>query len=312
MFSVIALHAFGAIMEWRIANIFYETAVVAVPLFFMVSGYLMIHKDMDRQYLQRKIYNIVKLVFVLSIIVFLSELVIYGNFSVRFFLKVFLGAFIQKGPLWQCWYLGAMIILFCLLPFINLIPSRRTYWQIIVVLGIIEMGVFLINLFPIGRFSELMIPQTFRIWTWLFYFMLGGAAKMLPRIPRKDYLWIFIIAMMIFNIIIQEQLKVLIMSPFCEYFYCSPHVMSLAFAVFILIKETKLTTPYVCQCVKFISPLFLSVYLFHPFIVNIIYSRLPLSQTYMPYVCFVLTSFFTICLCHLINKVSFVNRLLRI
>ena len=312
MFSVIALHAFGALMEWRVANIFYESAVVAVPLFFMVSGYLMIHKDVDRQYLTKKIYNILRLVGVLSLIVLLFEVVTYGNISVHYFLKVFLGAFVQKGPLWMCWYLGAMIILFCFLPLINKIRNRKTYWQIIALFGIIEIGVFSINLFPINRFSEIMIPQTFRIWTWLFYFMLGGGLKMLPVIRNKDYLGSFIIVMMILNVVIQEQLKQLVNSPFCEYFYCSPHVMAYALGIFLFIKNKKLTNQYVCRIVKFISPLFLSVYLFHPFIVNIIYSKLPLSQTLLPYACFVFTSVITVGLCHLMNKVSFFNRLLKI
>lgn len=41
MFAVIGLHTSKASEDWRIANIIYETDVVAIPLFFMVSGYLL-------------------------------------------------------------------------------------------------------------------------------------------------------------------------------------------------------------------------------------------------------------------------------
>ena len=310
MFSVIALHSFCASMEWRLANLFYESAVIGVPLFFMVSGYLLIGKHtVDKKYVYKKIFNITKLIIILSMIWWIVTAVISGHLIIVDFFKIFLGAFVQKGSLWICWYLASMIIIYCLLPILNRLYVYRSYWYVLFLLFAIEVIVFYLNIG--GKYGEYNIIQTFRIWNWLFYFLLAGGIKKSQIIINQSLLKLFIILLLILNIFFQEVLKPIIDTPFCEYFYSSFPVILLSTSLFLFIINCKVTNPSICRFVNFMSPLFLPVYLFHPIFLDLL-SNLPLSESVKPYICFLLTSLLSICCCSCLNKVRWINRILKI
>lgn len=311
MFSVLALHSFGASMEWRLANIFYESAVIGIPLFFMVSGYLLIGKQtVDIIYVFNKIYNILRLIVILSIIWWTGVSIGSGHFYIVNFTWIFKGAFIQNGPLWICWYLASMIIIYSLLPLLNKLFVYQSYWYTLFFFGVIEAFVFYLN---IRIHGEQNVIQTFRLWNWLFYFLLGGGIKKLQMSININLQFVkyLIVLLLIMNIIFQETMKPMINSPYCEYFYCSFPVIFLSVSIFLFITNVKMSNFYICRFVKFCSPLFLSVYLFHPLFLDV-HTKLPVSESMKPFVCFILTTILSVSFCFCLNKVGLINRILRI
>ena len=309
MFSVLALHSFGASMEWRLANIFYESAVIGVPLFFMVSGYLLIGKQtVDIKYVSNKICNILRLIFVLSIICWVTMSIESGYFYLANFTWIFEGAFIQKGPLWICWYLVSLIIIYSFLPILNKLFVHQAYWYTLLFFGGVEVFVFWQN---ISIHGEQNVIQTFRLWNWLFYFLLGGGVKKMQMTINLTFVKIQIVLLLIMNVVIQEVMKPMINSPYCEYFYCSFPVILLSVSIFLYFVNMKLTNSYICSFVKFLSPLFLPVYLFHPLFLNV-HTFLPEAESMKPFACFVFTTILSIFFGFCLNKVGLINRILRI
>ena len=92
MFSVISLHSFGASSYWRCANVFYETGVIGIPLFFMVSGFLLLGRQtVDWNYVFKKILHIIRLVFLLSLLIWVLKCLLSWTLSLGEMLNIFFG-----------------------------------------------------------------------------------------------------------------------------------------------------------------------------------------------------------------------------
>ncbi|MBP3470901.1 MAG: acyltransferase family protein [Paraprevotella sp.] len=119
MLGVIALHTTYQYMSpgsFGIADIFYETAVISIPLFFMTSGYLLVpRKNISASYVGRKIWGIIRFVCTMVFLFWLWNAHKRGiHFDSLF--RNLLGALFQEGEQYIFWYFGAMIILYVLLP----------------------------------------------------------------------------------------------------------------------------------------------------------------------------------------------------
>lgn len=314
MFSVLALHSFGASAKWRVVNIFYESAVIGVPLFYMVSGYLLLGKQMvDVKYVCKKICNIIRIIVILSVIWWVGVSIRSGHFYFSNLFWILKGAFIQDGPLWICWYLASMILIYSLLPLLRTLYVYQSYWYALFFLLVVESFVFYLNT---GIHGEQNVIQTLRIWNWLFYFLLGGGIKRLQMINNHNklsFVKYLIVLLLIVNIFFQEVMKPMINSPYCEYFYCSFPVILLSASLFHFISKVKLTNYYICYIINFLSPLFLPIYLFHPLFLDV-YTNLilPVPESMKPYICFLFTTILSISFCFCLNKVKFIKNNLRI
>ena len=81
----------------------------AIPLFFMVSGYLMQGKMPTYKYVFRKILNILKYVYTFIII---SSIVMSAKSGHLPKWNILYEWFLQRGPYSIFWYLGAMIYIY--------------------------------------------------------------------------------------------------------------------------------------------------------------------------------------------------------
>lgn len=146
MFGVIALHTFDASFNWRVANIFYETSVVSIPLFFMTSGYLLLGREsINTTYICRKVYRILRLIVVINVLYWGITSIIWHQFDLKTLIGNFVGSFIQSGVFSRCWYLGAMIIIFLLLPIINKVYRFYKKWFVFLFLVLFLITVFVFS-----------------------------------------------------------------------------------------------------------------------------------------------------------------------
>ncbi len=175
--AVVGLHTFQKDLSVLNAVLYYLCGF-AVPMFFICSGvFLMNRKDTDLKYSVNKIRQILILVLSWGIIILVARCVgsifSYGSpITLRIILRELVGGLVQKGTMWQFWYFGAIIIIYILLPLLT--RTNRAQREILLVItgliAIVLQGVSYVIGYPMQKY----VCQTFRIWTWLFYFILGG------------------------------------------------------------------------------------------------------------------------------------------
>ena len=107
-----------------INTLFYYVCGFAVPVFFMSTGYILLNRDqINFKYSLRKIISIIRVVCLWSLLFFCIEMMVgvlknsiaENNFILLFF-KILIGGLVQRGRLWQFWYLGALICVYMILP----------------------------------------------------------------------------------------------------------------------------------------------------------------------------------------------------
>lgn len=273
MLCIIALHVFPYRSDWSVTNLLYDASVMGIPLFLMSSGYLLIGEERvsDKRYILRKFYRIIRFIVLFASVVWALKLLMHQA-AMSDWIHYLTGAFLQKGPAAVCWYLGAMLIIYLLLPLINrLYCNRKSFIAAFLVLTLIEFFCFTQNLLKDTPWEQ-SVPQMFRIWNWLYYFMLGGIVKLLSEssytIGYKSLAWCLLILLPA-CIFFQEHFKAQIGSDGCEFFYSSFIVALLAFTAFISIKGFTIPeNSLLHKVLAWISPCFLWVYVTHPLIVT--------------------------------------------
>ncbi len=157
MIFVMGLHCAGAFVShdydnlW--GNIVGRISVCAIPLFFMVSGYLLLGRTQpDFHYSLRKSISLIRFVAICIVgytliywmVCLLRHVPIHGLDLI----KNFFGAFIQRGAFSIFWYFGAMIIIYWIYPMLNRVYLNRfqKYVGILLILVFVEFIVFALHI----------------------------------------------------------------------------------------------------------------------------------------------------------------------
>lgn len=236
----------------------------AIPLFFTVSGYLLLgRKNINLRYSAKKIWGIVRFVFVVCWIYWLIMLIITQEPYWDKLYKDPLGAFIMGGTFWQFWYFGAMCFIYILYPFINklYINKNKLFNLFFILLIFVCAIVYLLNLYLPGVFEKKM-PPSFRIWDWLMYFCLGGIIKVNEK--KIGWKWVFILAIAYcIQLIIVSSVNPKMFKS--DYNYASPLTLLYIYCIFQALNH--LDVQKISKSITFLSTLFLPVYTIHPFFI---------------------------------------------
>jgi surface polysaccharide O-acyltransferase-like enzyme len=301
MIMVVGLHVQfgGGLASSELLKLQYGIGLCAIPLFFMVSGFLMQGKMPDHKYAWRKIYSILKYVFIVIGLTCLLTGLIEGHPRIH---SLYLW-FIQRGTYWQFWYFGTMIIIYMISPWIcKLVASKYAKWGLVFT-GICCTIVFFLNHYI--EFERTYIIQTFRLWNWLFYFMFGAYIKQYG-LPARVPIWMVIfIGLQCTLLVAYGPIRGV------EYYHCSIFSMLYAYSVFAFCigrdwKESWFT--------KEMSGLFLPVYTIHPFLYqfmsNIQFLPHNASVAYLLRFATILTA--SILLSFILMKIPYINRIFKI
>lgn len=194
-FAVVKLHSgyFGFISE-----IIHYLCGFAVPVFFMVSGALMLNRDGGIQwnYSFKRVYRIFFLITIWTVPVYVLNVAKQGGFVNP--IVIFFQSLFQHGVLGHFWYLWTLVFLTIFSPFLyKLLQEKKTeriMTSILLIVCIICHCVSL-SLNEMGYSTiEMLVPQAFRIWSHLLYFWLGGVIykyrNECPQNINKNYLFI--------------------------------------------------------------------------------------------------------------------------
>lgn len=247
-FAVVVLHVTAIIVShsktYTISHTLYYISGFAVPMFFMANGYLLLNKEhINYKYIIKKISNIILLVFLWNVIIFLGKIILKKEIVNPFYM--IFENFLQQGYFSQFWFFGALLIIYLFLPIIH--KFFRNYKASIIITGIfilISLNIDLISLIRSindNSIIQVHVIQTFRIWTWFSYFLLGGLIgkeKIKEFIIKNISITINIITFLLSIIVIsiyQYNVGLLYKNHHAEFFYDNIFMFIYVISLFILI-----------------------------------------------------------------------------
>ena len=290
----------------------------AVPAFFMATGYVLLNRDrVSKNYSWKKIKNVLMVVLFWSLLIFIAYIcvkVIKNELGLQVlvvFPKTFLGGFIQRGYLWQFWYLGALIIIYAIYPFLMKYRKRMTLiWIIFALVGVIIQ----ISSYVVGTPVQSYFIQTFRLWTWIQYFVLGGLIgshdnKGNPNAEKKV---IFCIILTILIVVYQNTMgKNFLHNSYAEYFYDSILTIIWLISIFDLLLNVKLSSK-ARRVIQNIAPLTMGVYITHPLVMRLIQHFVTIDSLGMSLLFFVVVLTASTIFVHFMRKIPYVKKLVEL
>ena len=238
--GVVLLHTtmdgFKETGSWNLLTYLYYLGTYSIPLFFMVNGYLQLGKrEITYSYTLQKVKWILITVSSWTFIVWLFK----RDFTENLIKKI-VGSLMQKGYFFQFWFFGALILIYICLPILKkFLNSKRRYFYILSLLVVIGLIFELANIvlkMPIQTY----VLQTFRLWTWLFYYLLGGyiAQFTMEELKSRFKNWMKIVSillLLISPIILFFIARTTYHNLFAEYFYDTLFVKVSTLGIFLTV-----------------------------------------------------------------------------
>ncbi|WFQ80103.1 acyltransferase family protein [Xenorhabdus sp. SF857] len=183
--------------NWSVYATLGAFARPCVPLFLMITGYLMLNKEYDIfDFLRKRLLRVaIPLCFWgMSYVVFVS---VFGNGPLNpiSFLKV-----IYSPPMFHLWYLYVIIGLYIMMPILSRwsckasIAEKFFYisiWIVVLFLSQTLIGNLIVQQYYLGLFGS-----------YLFFFISGGLLKDISSIFNKKNMTLFFLLYSIFSILI--------------------------------------------------------------------------------------------------------------
>ena len=317
MFLVIILHTVcNGIKENQkdFSLLIYYFGTFAIPLFFMVNGYLQLNKVKDYKYVLKKILNIFMVCIIWNIPIVIFKLVIEGESS-NIISNVFLN-YIQKGFFWQFWFLGALILIYIFLPLIQKLFNKTDKYKFITILLIIVSS--LVDLFNIINNNFLgndiiknSIPQVFRIWTWLTYFFIGGLVRKndpLKKVDNKKLIVITFVSLFVSVLYAYNFSNILYSNLYAENLYDSFIVIVTTFLIFNCFSRIQTSNKLITD----IGKLNMGVYIIHPTIIKIFKYFNLLYNNYLNIIFSSIIFIICIIITKVISKIPYLNKIIKI
>ena len=311
--GVVGLHVFN---PSKCENILYYIFVFAIPIFFMVNGFLMLNKkEITYRYCIKKIFNIVTIVFIWNVLLCIQQLIFKGTIINP--IKETIRNFIQRGTFFQFWFLGSLIIIDLLLPIMHkfLNKSQKRYKYCIMICFFICLSVDVTNIILGIQSKEIFTPkiiQSFRLWTWITYFLLGGYIGKFKKNEKKSTKNVGILIVVLLFIVSYQII-------FSKYVFNNWHVENFYDNIFIMIYIILVwQVLYSIKCEKiskfisFCTGNIMGIYILHPLVINAI------SKFYMynNIILNIIIYFFIVAVCMLtswgISKIPKLNRIIKL
>ena len=223
---------------------------------------------------------------------------------------------VQKGYFFQFWFFGALILIYLCLPILKkFLNSKRSYLYILSLLISIGLIFELTNIIIQTPLQSYVI-QTFRLWTWFFYYILGGLIAQFDKefIKNGFKRWMKIVAvllLLITPVILFFLAKTIYHNLFAEYFYDILFVKIVSLGVFLTILTLSLKESKYKWIVS-LSNQTMGVFIVHTYVMKVLEKLLGFSYTGA----YLLFPIFTLCISiivvSLLMKIPYFNRIVKL
>ena len=314
--GVVVLHSTmpGFTLEqYNVSAYLYYLGTYAIPLFFMVNGYFLLNKkELTYSYVFSKIAGILTVVCAWNILIW----VVRRDFNVNPLRKI-IGSLIQKGYFYQFWFFGSLIIIYLTLPIIKKILEKDySYFVILLILIVIGIIIEIINTFIFHKPIQQYVLQTFRLWTWFFYYILGGylGKISIQEIKLSKFIVVnFSIIFIISPVLLFYLAKNVYHNIFAEYFYDSVIVKIVSIGLFILFaKIEKNITLKNNELIVMISSLTMGVYIVHTYILAQVVKYININLWYNTVIILIITLGISFLISRIIWSIRYFRVLLKI
>ena len=299
--------------QYNISAYLYYLGTYAIPLFFMLNGYFLLNKKiLSYGYVLNKIVGILTVVSAWNILIWL----IRWDFNINPLRKI-IGSLVQKGYFYQFWFFGSLIIIYLTLPIIKKVLEKDySYSVVLLFLMVIGIVIEIINTFILHKPIQQYVPQTFRLWTWFFYYILGGYLGKknihevkLTKFSRAIFSLIFIIS----PILLFYLAKNVYHSILAEYFYDSIIVKLISVVIFIIfIRIEKSITLKNNELIIMLSSLTMGVYIVHTYILAQVMKYIDTSVGYNTIIILIITLAISFLISRIIWSIKYFRVLLKI
>lgn len=273
--GVVGLHTIGKDSS-TINRILYYFCGYAIPIFFMVHGYLLLNKDnLNYKYLIHKAITFLYVAFLWNCTVMIIQIILHKSI-INPLKETLREMIVQRGFFFQFWYFGALFLVYLVAPFLYKIlhSSKRVQFGIILLAIVVIIDILSIYFSKtVGEPLQSRISQPFRIWTWIFYFYSGGLIKKLNiQIDNKSrkilfFLLISIIVNSVYDYFVGYKI---IGIEWAEYFYDNIFMICESVLLFITFNGIKIDNIRINHIISSVSSLIMGVFVIHVMVIKVI------------------------------------------
>ena len=314
--GVVLLHTtmpgFKETGQWNYSSYLYYLGTYSIPLFFMVNGYLLLGKSkITYPYILHKIKWVLITVSSWTVIIWFLK----RDFTINPIKKI-LASLIQKGYFFQFWFFGSLILVYLCLPILKkYLHSKRSYLYFLSVLTIIGLIFELIN-FLLQMSVQIYVIQTFRLWTWFFYYILGGFVAQFNIDNLKSIFkgWMKIVSillLLISPIILFFIAKNTYHNLFAEYFYDILFVKIVSLGIFLTVLTLSLEENK-SKWIVTLSNQTMGVFIVHTYVIKVLEKLLGFSYTGAYLLFPILTLCVSLIVVSLLMKIPYFNRIVKL
>lgn len=315
-FAVVVLHVsficVGNIASTNISYVLYYTSTFAVPMFFMVNGALILRKDeITYKYISKKILSILKIVVLWNATFVILKFIVRHKYEG--IISYTINSLMQRGFFFQFWFFGALMIVYITLPVLKKIIKDKRFVKLFILLFLTTISIDMVNMYRGINGLEIvknLIPQTFRIWTWYLYFILGHLIYIKKDIINKKISFktntILLVGFTIICVIYQIFMSNKISSLYAENYYDNILIIIQITLLFTWGLRVKLNNKII-NIINFIAPCMIGIYIFHIAIKNVLrvssYNNVMINTIFI-FIVFLISTIIS----KFINKIKYLNQ----
>lgn len=306
------LYKFGEIpfSIWQIGNIYDSIVRFCVPIFFMISGALLLNKDYDlKEFIVKRVVRIFPPFIFWSLIYILYNSFVVGNGSFEFI------AFIKNvvlnllhGSEYHLWFVYTLIGLYLLTPILrpwiksatkNELRYFLIIWLITILYGIPELT----NYLPTNAIENFS--------GYIGYFVLGYYLSKHVSLNKYILILCFFLGVLLTILLTYKASSAIHNFDGFYYNYLTFNVILCSISIFLFIKQVKIKSESVKNVLSLISKYSFGIYLSHVLILNLL-KRIGLSWDFIhpiisiPIIVLLCLSISTLII-YLGNKVKYLN-----
>lgn len=293
-------------------------ASLAMPMFCMVSGYLMMRRSvLDYRYALRKIATILAVCFAWEALHAAAHFAVYRE--LREFWVSFVLDFFQKGLFYHFWYMGALILVYLYMPLADKLyrRSEKGYLAVLLILGLVNTGLDIAAILTKNHAVD-ALPQNLRIHFWYFYAMLGGWIARHPQavsnLANKLRLWHICAAIAVFWSYMYATSYHVYNAVKIEASNGALIVQLTAFVLFVYSLKLKFSAKAE-HWIGFLGSLTMGIYIMHPFVLAVLNKFVPAftqGSGAMNLLFWITTTIVCAIGTMVVQKIPMLNRLLRL
>ena len=319
MFGVIIIHIAGNTLNtFKLSGVpsivytmIYRLLYFALPLFVMISGTLLLNKDIDYKDIFKKYIKKMVLILLMfgGVYAFLEEYSINNTVELSSFTNILKR--LITGDLWaHMWYIYLLISLYLITPILRNWVKQTSEKEQLFCLGVLYIFTILLN--EISSIFNIEIAFTVPITTgFVFSYLLGNYLynnELSSKVKSSFYFLGVVSVLAIILLTYFEMFEYLIQ-------YTSTLCMIIAINVYIIFKDKEFSNKKVCNVICILGKCSLGIYLIHQLFINIIYKvikfdlilKIPYLGIILYFLIIFIPSFVTI---YLLKKIKIIDKYL--